>query len=85
MDYNLADFFCSERLLRTQVDEIFRKGFLSAQSDACHVIYSYHSVYILYKKIDEMVIDPQWKNGFVDFKLAKNTEFWYRDIMLVLK
>ena len=85
MDYNLAHFFCSACLQRTQVDEFFRKGFLSARSDACHAIYSYHSAYTLYKKIYEMVIDPQWKNGFVDFKVAKNTEFWYRDIMLVQK
>ena len=63
MDYNLAHFFCSTRLPRTQVDEFFHKGFLSAQSDACRAIYSYQSVYTLYKKIDEMVIDPQWRNG----------------------
>ena len=85
MVYNLAHFFCSARQPRTQVDEFFCKGFLSTQSDACRAIYSYHSAYILYKRIDEMVIDPQWKNGCVDFKLVKNTEFWYRDIMLVLK
>ena len=59
MDYNLAHFFCSARRPRTQVDEFFRKGFLSAQSDACGAIYSYYSGYTLYKKIDEMVIDPQ--------------------------
>ena len=63
MHYNLAHFFCSTRLPRTQVDEFFHKGFLSAQSDACRAIYSYQSVYTLYKKIDEMVIDPQWRNG----------------------
>ena len=76
MDYNLAHFFYSARLPRTQVDEFFQKGFLSTQSDTCRAIYSYHSAYTLYKKIDEMVIDPQRKNVFVDFKLAKNTEFW---------
>ena len=31
MDYNLAHFFCSACLPRTQVDEFFRKGFLSAK------------------------------------------------------
>ena len=31
------------------------------------------------------MMDPAWKNGFVDFRLAKGTEFWYRDILQVLK
>jgi len=30
-------------------------------------------------------MDLLWKNGFVDFRLAKNTEFWYRDILESLK
>jgi len=32
-----------------------------------------------------MIIDPVWKNGLVDFGLAKKTEFWYWDILEVLK
>ena len=32
-----------------------------------------------------MIIHPAWKNGFVDFRLGKGTEFWYRDVLQVLK
>ena len=85
MDYELARFFCSARVPRTHVDDFFHNDFLSAESDVSHATFSYHSAYSLYKKIEEMVMDPQWKNVFVDLKLAKNTEFWYRDIMSVLK
>ena len=35
---------------------------------------------MLRKQLDKMTADPQWKNGFVDYKMAKNTEFWYRDV-----
>jgi len=47
--------------------------------------FSFHSSYGLYEKLDAMIIDPVWKNGFVDFRLAKKTEFWYWDILEVLK
>ena len=85
MHYKLARIFCSARVLRTHVDEIFTNGFLSAGSDVSHVTFSYYLAYPLYKKIDEIVMHPQWQNMFADFKLAKNTEFWYQDIRSVLK
>ena len=85
MDYKLARFFCLAHVPRTHLDEFFRNGFPSARSDASCTTLSYHAAYTMYQKIDEMVMDLQWKNGFVDFKLDKNTEFWYRDIMAVLK
>ena len=81
MDYKLARFYYSARVPRTHVDEFVCNGFLNAGSDASCATFFYHLAYTLYKKIDEMVMDPECKNGFVDFKLAKNTEFWYRDIM----
>ena len=85
MDYKLVRFFCSACVTRTHVDEFFRNSFPSIGSDASYVTFSYHSAYTLYKIIDEMVMDLQWKNLFVDFKLANNTDFWYRDIMSILK
>jgi len=30
-------------------------------------------------------MDPAWKNVVVDFQLAMGTEFYYRDILQVLK
>jgi len=87
MDYKLTCLFCLAHVPRVQVDEFFRSGFLTSGSDASHIsaTFSFKSSYTLYKKIDKMAIDPPWKNGFVDFKLATNIEFWYRDILLVLK
>ena len=85
MDYKLACFSCPARVHRTHVDEFLRNGFLSAGSDASYTTFSYHSAYTMYQKVDEMVMDPQWKNVFVDFKLAKNTEFWYPDILSIRK
>ena len=85
MGYKLARFFCSARVPRTHIDEFVCNGFLTAGSDASRMTFSYHSGYTMYQKIDEIVIDRQWKNGFIDFRLAYNTEFWYRDIMSILK
>ena len=85
MDYKLARCFCSARVPRNHVDEFFHNGFLSPRSEASRTIFSYYSAYTMYQKLDEMVMDLQCKNGFVDFKLAKNTEVWYQDIMSVLK
>ena len=93
MDFKLARFFHSAHVPKARIDEFFRDGFLEGQSDAPGSIpvcvgspgFSFRSSHTLYQKIDEMIIDPPWKNGFVDFRLAKNTEFWYRDILKVLK
>ena len=84
MYYKLACFLCSARIPRTYVDEYFRNSFLSAGSDVSRVTFSYYWAYILYKKINEMVIDSQYKNGFVGFKWAQYTEIWYQHIISVL-
>ena len=85
--YTLAHFFCLAHVPRVQVDEFFGSSFLTSGSDTSHILatFSFKSSYTLYEKIDKMTIDPPWKNGFIDFKLATNIEFWYRDILLVLK
>ena len=85
IDYKLTYFFCSARIPRTHVDEFYHNGFPSTGSDASRMTFFYHSAYTMYQKIDEMVMDPYWQNGFVDFQLVKNIEFWYGGIMSVLK
>ena len=85
MEYKLAHFFGSPGVPKTHVDEFFRNGLISAGSDASLTTLLYHSAYYMYNKIEEMVMDPQCKNRVIDFKLAKNTEFWYWDIMFSLK
>jgi len=46
---------------------------------------SFNSAHTLYNKIDHMTADPQWRNGYMDFQLAKNREFWYRDVLECIK
>ena len=85
IDYKLARFFFAAYVPKTRIDEFFQDGFLTRTDANRSREFSYRSAHTLYKKIDEMSSDPLWRNGFVDFRLAKNTEFWYRDLMLVLK
>jgi len=86
-------FFYSAHVPKARIDEFFKDGFLRAKTDTTglplapilYARFSFHSAYGLYQKLDNMMMDPAWKNGFVDFRLAKGTEFWYRDILQVLK
>ena len=93
MDFKLARFFYSAHVPKVRVDEFFHDGFLEQETDAPgsplgsvgSQKFSFRSAHTLYQKIDDMDIGPPWKNGFVDFQLAKGTEFWYRDLLKVLK
>ena len=93
LDFKLARFFYSAHVPKVRIDEFYTDGILAAQTDAegsplapiLPTRFSFHSVYGSYHKLDDMVMDPGWKNGVVNFRLAKNTEFWYRDILQVLK
>lgn len=93
MDFKLARFFYSAHVPKARIDEFFHDGFVGQQADAIESppngvgspLFSFRSAHTLYKNIDNMIVDPPWMNGFVDFRLAKNTEFWYRDILKVLK
>jgi len=91
LDYKLARFLYESHVPRARIDEFFKDGLLGQRTDAqrsssdCSTRFSFRSASTLYRKIDDMAMDPPWKNGFVDFRLAKNTEFWYRDILESLK
>ena len=86
LDFKLARFFYTAHVPKARIDEFFKEGFLAKKTDAqWRSTISFQSAHTLYRKIDDMITDPQWKNGFVDFRLAKNTEFWYRDILESLK
>jgi len=89
--YKLARFLYESHVPRAQIDEFFKDGLLVQRTDAqrsssdCSTRFSFRSASTLYRKIDDMAMDPGLKNGFVDFRLAKNTEFWYQDILESLK
>ena len=87
MDYKLAWYFHSAHIPLTKIDEFFKEGFYEPQrqDDGDPTKVSFNSTYILCKLWDAMTQDPQWKNGFVDFKMAQNTEFWYRDILKCIR
>jgi len=86
LDFKLARFFYTAQVPKTQINKFFMAGFVEQGTDVGGgPRFSFHYSYGLYKKLDAMIIDPVWKNGFVDFRLAKKTEFWYRDILEVLK
>ncbi|KAF8416221.1 hypothetical protein EV426DRAFT_541407 [Tirmania nivea] len=76
LDFKLARFFYSSQVPKTRIDEFFKDDFFGQKTDTRRTPrFSFHSAYTLFQKIDEMIIDPPWKNGFVDFRLAKGTEF----------
>jgi len=93
LDFKLARFFYSAHVPKAWINKFFKDGFLAVKTDATGLPlapilctgFSFPSVYGLYQKLDDMIMDPVWKNTFVDFWLAKGTEFWYRDILQVLK
>ena len=87
-DYKLARFFFSAHVPKARIDDFFRDNFFGQQTDTAGSIpptFSFRSSHTLYQRIDDMIVDPPWKNGFVNFRLVQNTEFWYRDILEVLK
>jgi len=85
LDFKLTRFFYSAHVLQVRIDEFFKDGILAAKTDAeesplapiLPTRFSFHSAYGLYQKLDDMMMDPAWKNSVMDFRLAKGTEFWY--------
>jgi len=90
LDYKLARFFHAAHVAKARIDEFYNAGFIETgtpagkrktrqtQSPMC--AFSFKSSYALYKKLDEMLPASGWGNGSVDFRLAKDTEFWYRNM-----
>jgi hypothetical protein len=86
LDFKLARFFYTAHVPKARIDEFFKAGFVKQETDAGgRPRFSFNSSHGLYQRLDTMIVDPAWKNGFVDFRLAKNTEFWYRDILELFK
>jgi hypothetical protein len=91
LDYQLARFFHTAHVPKARIDEFFDAGFIgkktAAKRQETHegqnpmLRFSFQSSYTLYKKMDEMLTSPAWENGFVDFRLAKDTEFWSRNVL----
>ncbi|KAF8414714.1 hypothetical protein EV426DRAFT_579159 [Tirmania nivea] len=42
---------------------------------------SYKSAYTFYKQITQMVTDPAWTTGSMEYALCSKREFYYRDII----
>ena len=91
--FKLARFFYTVHVPKARIDECFKDGFLGWKSDTqrsplapmYRIRFSFRSAQGFYRKLNDMISDSAWKNGFVDFRLGKGTEFWYRDILQVLK
>jgi len=91
LDYKLARFFHAAHVPKAQIDEFFNAGFIETgtaggkrktrQTQSPIGAFLFRSSYTLYKKLDEMLTATGWGNGSVDFRLAKDTEFWYRNIL----
>jgi len=73
LDYKLVRFLYESHVPRARIDEFLKDGLLAQRTDAqrsssdCTTRFSYRSASTLYRKIDDMAIDPPWKNAFVDF------------------
>jgi len=68
LDFKLSRFFYAAQVPKAQIDEFFMAGFVEEGTDmGGGPWFSFHSSYGLYKKLHAMIIDPVWKNGFVDF------------------
>ena len=42
---------------------------------------SFSSAHTLEKKFSRMTADLDWMNRYVDFKIVRKTEFWYRYVL----
>jgi len=91
LDYKLARFFHAAHVPKARIDKFFNAGFVETgtargkrktrQAQSLMGAFSFRSSYTLYKKLNEMLTSPSWGNGYVDFRLAKDTEFWYRNVL----
>jgi len=91
LDYKLPRFFYAAYVPSSRINEFFNTGFIETgttgekqktrQTQSPMGAFSFRSSYTLRKKLYEMLTSPGWGNGSVDFRLAKDTEFWYRNIL----
>jgi len=63
---------------------VSHKGMANSRNPTVQTI-SFSSPHTLEKKFSRMTADPEWRNGYVDFKMARNIEFWYRDVLECIK
>ena len=85
-DYKLARFFIQSKTPKTRIDQFFKDDILPPPSiNQPTPDISFRSGYTMYKKIDEMIEDPPWFSGHVQFPLRPQSEFTYRDIIKCIK
>ncbi|KAF8414987.1 hypothetical protein EV426DRAFT_511732, partial [Tirmania nivea] len=81
-DYKLARFFTLSKVPKTQINDFFRDNILSTSAGNPPMSrISYKSAYTFYKHIAQMVTDPAWTTGSVEYTLHPKGEFYYRNII----
>ncbi|KAF8414646.1 hypothetical protein BGX38DRAFT_1281763 [Terfezia claveryi] len=78
-EYKLARFFHESKTSLTNIDRFFKQNLLPpglSEDDGVH----FHSGYTWRNKMREMIDQPGWQTGTVDFHLQKGSAFYYRDL-----
>ena len=82
LDFKLGQFVYSAHVPKARIDKFFKDDFLVGKLDALRspltpiyrTSFSFHSAHALYRKLNDMIMDPACKTEFVDFRLGKGTE-----------
>ena len=85
-DYKLARHFTESEVLQHRIDVFFKEDMLfpASAGDQMSTI-SFKLAHTLLKRVTEMIEDPCWLSGQVEFPLQPKSEFKYRDILRCIK
>ena len=85
-DYRLARHFTESEVPKHRFDAFFKEDILfpASTGDQMSTI-SFTSGHTFFKRMTEMIEDPCWLSGQVEFPLRLKSEFKYRDILQCIK
>ncbi|KAF8419153.1 hypothetical protein BGX38DRAFT_1280452 [Terfezia claveryi] len=78
-EYKLVRFFHESKTSLTNIDHFFKKNLLPLGLSGDNGVH-FQSGYTWRNKMREMIDQPGWQKGTVDFHLQKGCAFYYRDL-----
>ena len=78
-EYKLARFFHRSKTCLNQIDEFFKSNLLPKDLPKTSRVH-FKSGYTLRNKMRELMDQPPWLQGTVDFHLQTGCAFYYRDV-----
>ena len=85
-DYKPSQHFTEREVRKHRIDAFFKEDILfpASAGDQMSTI-SFKSRHTFFKRMTEMIEDPGWLSGQVEFPLQPKSEFKYQDILQCIK